>query len=143
MDNAALSIALSGGVALVTAAITAGLTYYLTKRREHEADWRKLKLERYGEYVTALSGVVRRDPSSDAQARYADAVNSIVLVALSSVLIALYAFQDEKSGGAKRESLLNSVMDAPREDIYPGPRRRMATVAIRFMGVPARSTVHS
>ena len=141
MDSAALSAAIAGATAVTVAIATAGLTYYLTKRRERESDWRKLKLERYGEYVTALSGVVKgQDPSAEAQARYADAVNSLALVAPRPVLEALYAFLDERSVGPKKDELLNELMNAVRRDIYPSSRRWHETIADRFVGVPPRST---
>lgn len=67
------------------------------RKREHESDWRKAKLEHYREYVAALAGVAQGRSAPTAQARYADAVNSLTLVAPPAVLKALYAFQDEIS----------------------------------------------
>jgi putative exporter of polyketide antibiotics len=37
-----------------SAIIVAGVSYYLTKRREREVEWRKLKLEHYQKYIAAL-----------------------------------------------------------------------------------------
>ncbi len=71
-----LLLLLGGGL------LVAVVTYVLTKKREHEADWRKAKLEHYREYVAALSAVVQgREITPSAQARYADAVNALTLVA--------------------------------------------------------------
>jgi len=39
----------------------------LARRREHEADWRKLKLGQYQEFILALSGVVRERATPEAQ----------------------------------------------------------------------------
>jgi hypothetical protein len=137
MNVALLAAAISGAVSIAGVVVS----YLLSKRKEREADWRKLKLERYDEYVTALSGVVKgQELTPEAQARYATAVNGIALVAPSTVLKALYAFQDERSGEKSRNPLLNDLMNALRHDIHPGRSNRKDAVAVRFMGVPSRST---
>ena len=136
MNVVLLTAAISGAVSIAGVV----MSYLLSKRKEREADWRKLKLERYDEYVTALSGVVKGgELSLEAQARYATAVNGIALVAPLPILRALYAFQDEKSGGNTRSKLLDNLMNALRHDIHPSRGHREDTIAVRFMGVPARS----
>ena len=72
---------LTAVIAAATALTVAGFTNYLTKARERESEWRKLKLERYREYVSALSGIVEGSATSEAHKRYADAVNELQLVA--------------------------------------------------------------
>jgi membrane protein implicated in regulation of membrane protease activity len=54
-----LTVALSASVSAGVAIISAIITYVLTRKREHRADWRKLKLNQYQEFLLALSGVVR------------------------------------------------------------------------------------
>ena len=52
-----------GAIISACAAIGAVIvTYILTKRREHEADWRKFKFFQYQEFVLALPGIVNRSP---------------------------------------------------------------------------------
>jgi hypothetical protein len=136
MNVVLLTAAISGAVSIAGVIVS----YLLSKRKEREADWRKLKLERYDEYVTALSGVVKGgELSLEAQARYATAVNGIALVAPPTILRVLYAFQDEKSGGNKRSKLLDNLMNALRHDIHPGRGHRKDAIAVRFMGISARS----
>ncbi len=65
------------------------LTYILTGRKEHAADWRKLKFEQYREFILALSGIVEGRSTDAAQLRYADAANAMMLVAPASVYQAL------------------------------------------------------
>jgi hypothetical protein len=74
-------------------------SYLFAKWREREAEWRKLKLDHYREFVAALSGVVGERSNAPAQGRFSEAVNAMVLVAPSVVLRALYAFHDEVRAG--------------------------------------------
>ncbi|CAJ0803751.1 hypothetical protein LMG19083_03938 [Ralstonia psammae] len=97
MDNALGNTALTAIAAGLFALLVAVVTYLLTKKREHESEWRKAKLEHYREYVAALSGITEGRSSLAAQARYSDAVNSMTLIASPAVLAAVYAFQDEIS----------------------------------------------
>lgn len=143
MTNAALTAVVSGTVAVITSVLTAAVTYLLTKRREQEADWRKLKLERYGEYVAALSGIIQgREISRASQARYADAVNGMSLMARPSVLAALHAYLHENSYGntertdAKHDELLNRLVRTIRQDVAPARHQSTAPIAIRFYSVP-------
>lgn len=83
MDNALGNTALTALTAIAAglfALLVAVVTYLLTKKREHESEWRKAKLEHYREYVAALSGITEGRSSSAAQARYSDAVNSMTLM---------------------------------------------------------------
>jgi hypothetical protein len=108
----------SGSVAISIPAVT----YWLTKRRDHEAAWRDLKLKHYQEFMIALSGVVGARTNLDTRAKYADAANAMSLVAPPSVLRALYEFQDEISlrGDARdrlrHDAKLTALMGAMRAD---------------------------
>jgi hypothetical protein len=123
-DGTVFTALVSGAVALATVTFTQALTHYFGRKRDHEADWRRLKLDHYKEYVAALSGIVC---SSDAAAhrRYRDAANSLNLVAPPKVLIALRAFLDETSvknrnrTDSKYESLFSQLMRYMRNDCHP------------------------
>jgi hypothetical protein len=123
MDGTVFTALVSGAVALGVVA----LTNFYGRKRDHEADWRKMKLEQYKEYITALSGTVHHPYDSAVQRRYTDAVNSMGLIAPPKVLIALYGFLDETSfknvnrTSQKYDSLLSSLMRAMREDSHPKP----------------------
>lgn len=144
MDSATVSAAIAGAVAVTVAGLTAGLTYVLTKRREHESEWRKIKLDLYKSYVIALSGVVRHDRTIENQAQYADAVNSLTLVGSPAVLKALYAFQDDVSdptvsaNKAILQRRVEHLLNALREDIHPYPRGQSRNLTFRFMEPPPR-----
>jgi hypothetical protein len=69
------------GISLITAILAAIVTPILARRREHQTDWRRLKLTQYQDFVLALSGIVEGRASPEAQGRYTDAVNSMALIA--------------------------------------------------------------
>ncbi len=140
MNTGLFTAVLSAGAAIGVAV----LTYVLTKRKEREADWRKLKLELYRAYVLALSGVVKVNRTAEDQGKYADAVNSLTLVASSDVLRALYLFQDAISQtGAEGQAIdpekyLDALLKALRQDIYPRSNGSGAPARFRFMSPSAR-----
>ncbi|MDB4876962.1 MAG: exported protein of unknown function [Gemmatimonadetes bacterium] len=115
-------------ISAATALFVAAMTYTLSKRREREADWRKIKLEQYREFILALSGVTGRRATDVDQLRYSDSVNTLSLVAPAPVLEALYAFQDEigarntnKSQQAHDAALTRLLMEI-RRDIHPATK---------------------
>lgn len=116
-------------MAIVVAALTAGATYLLTKRREREADWRKMKLDLYREYMAALSGIVEGRETEEGHVRYVDAVNSLALVASPPVLKKLYAYLDYNSSSnvskslEQHDELLTNLVNALRQDVYPDASR--------------------
>ena len=104
----------------------AGLTYILTRRKEHEAEWRKLKSEQYREFLLALSGVVEGRATMAAHNRYADSVNSLMLVAPARVYQALESYLAETSvlnrakwSLAGHHRCLNVLIHAMRADTDP------------------------
>lgn len=86
---AAALIAALGGIAV------AGATYWFTKKREREAEWRKEKLEHYKAFVAALGGTISGETTPDGQRAFARACNNLNLVAPQAVIEALRKFQDE------------------------------------------------
>ena len=122
MDAGVLTALTSATVAIVAAAAS----YWFTKRREHENAWRELKLRQYQEFIVALSGVVGSRAVRQARTRYADAANSLALVAPHRVLKALYDFQDEISlrgqarDPARHDARLTALRSAMRVDAQSG-----------------------
>jgi len=102
------------------------LTYILTRRKEHEADWRKLKFEQYREFILSASGIVEGRVTAAAHLRYADALNAMMLIAPAPVYQALAAFRDEtschniaRSSRAEHDRLLTILVRAMRADMDP------------------------
>jgi hypothetical protein len=129
---------ISGSVAVIAVVVT----NWLARRREHEADWRKLKFAQYQEFVLALSGIVNERSSREGQARYSDAVNSMALIAPMKVLRALTEFQSEISYMNRTRSqeahdrLLDPLLRAMRADIHPHYAPEPVGYTFKLLGVP-------
>lgn len=120
-----VTAALAAAVSLIAGVMVAIVTSALTRKREHESEWRKLKFGQYQELLAAISGIVEGRSTPQAHARYADAVNSMALVAPSPVLMALHAFQNEIScknisrSQTAHDRLLGDLLRALRADMLP------------------------
>jgi hypothetical protein len=142
MEGTIEIVSISGAFSILAVIVTQIITYYSNKKRDHEADWRKIKLEQYKEYIAALSGTVHHPYDSVVQRRYTDAVNSMGLIAPPKVLIALYGFLDETSfknvnpTPQKYDSLLSSLMRAMREDSHPKPPKDSTEFIFRTLDCP-------
>ena len=121
----AITVALiSAGAAFVVAP---AISYYLTKKKEREADWRKYKFEQYKEFVTALSGIVGTDSTPAGNQRFAVACNTLNLIASKAVTTALHEFQDEirvsntNRSRTRHDALLSRLIWEIRADLgIPG-----------------------
>jgi hypothetical protein len=137
--NTALVAALIAGTVSLAVAV---LAHLFSKKRDRESDWRKLKLETYKEYVLALSGVVHTGRDQNSQRRYADAVNSFILVAPPNVLRALYAFQEEISYKnesrdlGKNEALFSDLARVMRLDCHPDDPHDSREFIFRTLDIP-------
>ncbi|HVC60834.1 MAG TPA: hypothetical protein VND19_10790 [Acetobacteraceae bacterium] len=135
MNPGFLSAVLSGAAAITVAV----LTYLLTKHKEREADWRKVKLDLYKEYVAALSSQL--NDLTATQTRYVDAANALTLVAPLSVIKALYAFNDglfvNQSGNLT--DIIQALLGALRQDIHPSLRRNREDPGLRLFRKSAAS----
>jgi hypothetical protein len=140
MDGTVFTALVSGVVALGTVTVTQTLTYFFSKKRDHEADWRKKKLEHYIEYLAAFSVAVRKGSNSTEQQRYADAASSLTLVAPPSVLIALYAFQNGLKSKDSRpdelQDMWSSLVRAMRKDCHPNDPKDSAECMFEAIDFP-------
>ena len=134
MDTPIFVAVISAAASLAVAAIT----FFLTKRKEREAEWRKQKLEHYREFLDALSGTVGTDSTPEAQRRWARASNTIGLVASQRVLAALWQFQDSIARSNPNPSVenhdrkLNQLMLAIRADLGVSPADEPEHFAFRL-----------
>lgn len=141
-----LALAITAGLSTSAAVITAIITYVLTKRRERESDWRKLRLDLYREFVLAISGVVKERATEERHQRYADAVNSMSLVAPMAVLTALDNFQREISyinknrSDERHDHLFSDLIKAMRKDIHPYLVTADKNFNFRLLSIPPENT---
>lgn len=98
--------------------------YFLNRNKEQEADWRKMKLACYQEFVLANSGIDKNRETKNAHIRFADAVNAIVLVAPGDILAAQEEFLSEnaKTGAERDQKKISELYDRlirkMREDVW-------------------------
>jgi hypothetical protein len=130
MDGSIVAALIVAPLSFAGALITVVLTQSGSRKRDHEADWRKLKLESYTEYFTALSEANAHPADVAARVRYIDAANRLTLVAPPVVLAAFNPYQKEsnsyrliQSPTPEQIDLLNSraraFIRAMREDCHP------------------------
>ncbi|MBV8093298.1 MAG: hypothetical protein JO110_08685 [Acetobacteraceae bacterium] len=116
--------------ACVTAFATVGavlITYYLTKKKDRDAEWRKVKTEYYQEFLQALSAwVTTKEQGSGA--RYVNATNMLNLIASARVIKALRAFQKAvravRANGKSSIPELDSLLMEIRRELHPGRREK-------------------
>jgi hypothetical protein len=120
-------------ISSVTAILVAALTYYTTKQREREAEWRREKLTHYKDYFAALAETVGEDVSPDARARYCIAFNTVGLFASQEVIDCLHAFQEitrlplNEIDGVEHDGRLTRLVLAVRRDLKLRPNDDPAT----------------
>jgi hypothetical protein len=132
--------------ALLTAVVTAlgGIAaYWLTKKREREAELRREKLEHYKDFVASLSSAIDRGAGKDAQVAFARACNRLMLVAPQTVIDALDAFYDEvadaKAGKIPdlKYKRMSRLFFEIRRDLGISPDDDVATFNVALRAVPA------
>jgi hypothetical protein len=114
-------------VAAASGVIVTAVSYYLTKKKDREADWRKYKYEQYKEFMVSISGIVAGDSTPEGNRVFAKACNTLHLIGSKGVLGALHAYQDEarysnpNHSAAKETALLSNLVWEIRKDIeIPG-----------------------
>jgi len=133
--NASVWVAI---VSAVAGLLTAAFTYAVTKQREREADWRKLKLEMYREFTTAMAGMAEGDATDEIKKRFNIASNSLHLIASKSAVDALEAFRFEISAGNQNRSaeahdkLLSRLFWEIRRDLGEVPTENPADFRMRL-----------
>jgi len=113
--------------------LVAVFTYWSTKQRERDAEWRKEKIVYYKSFVESLSGIVEGNEIPEGHKLYAKATNNLLLFAPQSVIEALNAFRLENSvsnkdrSQEKHDALLAALLLAVRQDIGVHPADDPAT----------------
>lgn len=113
--------------------LVAVFTYWSTKKRERDAEWRKEKIVYYKSFVESLSGIVEGNEIPEGHKLYAKATNNLLLFAPQSVIEALNAFRLENSvsnkdrSQEKHDALLAALLLAVRQDIGVHPADDPAT----------------
>jgi len=113
-------------VAVITAGagvIASALSFFLTKMKEREAEWRTQKLNHYKAFMVALNAIVGPPAPVEDRVRFADAANNLFLFGSKDVLVALRDFLDVTADSRTRadldrhDELLTNLILAIRKDI--------------------------
>ena len=123
----------STSIGAIGAILVAGVTYYLGKAKDREAELRSQKFLHYKELIDALNGIVGSDPPWENQRRWARAANTLALVASQEVLSALTQFQEATKISAPQhirrlhDERLATLLLAIRTDLAVQPRDNQET----------------
>lgn len=113
-------------VAVISAAaalLASALTFYLTKQKEREAEWRKQKLDHYKEFMAALNGIAAKEAKIEDRIRFAEAANNLWLIGAPKLLVALRAYLLESAKPPNRrdytehDRTLTALIVEVRKDI--------------------------
>lgn len=129
------------------AAITiAAITYWSTKQREREAEWRKEKLGHYKEYFAALAANVGAHSTNESSKNYAIAFNTVGLFASQEVIKCLHNYQDltrlpaDQVPREKHDKLLTELVLAIRKDLKLKPKDNIESFKYMVIASSARQT---
>jgi len=105
--------------ACAVAFVAPAISYYLTKRKERDAEWQRFKFELYKEFVESAGGAAAVNPSPEDLARFTAACNTLHLAASKGALDALHDFQDDlmSRGGQRQHELLSRLAWELRKDL--------------------------
>ena len=120
MDTPIVAALISAAAVVVVAP---AISYYLTKKKERDADWQMYKFEQYREFVTALGGIVGADATPEGTRRFAVLFNTLHLSASHDVITALHEYHDEirdsntKKSPDRLQTLVSKLIWAIRRDL--------------------------
>lgn len=107
--------------------IVTAVSFYLTKKKEREAHWRKYKYEQYKEFMVTISVIGASYATSESHRAFAKSCNILHLIGSRGVLDVLHAFQNEikssnpSHSAAEQSALLSKLVWEVRKDIeIPG-----------------------
>jgi hypothetical protein len=114
-------------IAAPSGVIVTAVSFYLTKKKEREADWRKYKYEEYKEFLLSVSGTVGTDSTPEGNRSFAKACNTLHLIGTKGVIAAPHAYQDEirisnpSHSALAHDALLSRLIWGIRKDVgIPG-----------------------
>ena len=120
-------------IAFLGSLMVAVLTYWFTKQREREAEWRKEKLAHYKAFIESFSGIIEGDSSPEGHKSFAKATNNLLLFAPQSVIAALNEFRhgirvsNMNRTQQEHDRLLAALLLAIRRDVGVWPADEPST----------------
>lgn len=122
---------LVAAISAFSAIAVAAITYWASKNRERETEWRKEKLSHYKEYISALSGTVGHGSTPESKKRYALAFNTVGLFASQEVIKCLHNYQEltrlTQVPQREHDELLTKLVLEIRRDLRLKPKDNEST----------------
>lgn len=124
--------------------VIAAISYFLTKRQQREIDWRNLKLDHYRNLLMSISDLAVDNTDVEAHYRFAQAINTIALVAPQNVIEAMLEFHDgvkqsnEHRSQFLHDKLLAKLLFTIRKDLKLRPKDNINTFNYHLVGAPPR-----
>ena len=120
-------------IAAAASAIASAITFFLTRKKEREAEWRKLRVEQYRELITAMSEVAGEATPRNNQ-RLALAANQVGLLASSEVLRYQTMLLDAVATGRleDHDNILTSLMHAIRMDLQVPDAEQQSGISFKI-----------
>lgn len=121
MDTSVIVAVISTAAGVTVAA----LSFYFSKKKDREADWRKYKFEQYKEFLVSMSGIVGTGSTPESKRSFAMACSALHLIGSKGVLVALHALLDAIGDPsltrAAHDALLSKLIWEIRQDVgIPG-----------------------
>ncbi len=132
-------------IAFIGAMLSSLITYFLTKKKDRESEWRKEKLSYYKAFIESLSRIIEDESTPEGQQQFAQAGNNLLLFAPHDVLKALSAFREEIRTSNKtrtreaHDRLLTQLLLRIRADIGVFPVDDSATFTARLWASGTRA----
>jgi hypothetical protein len=129
-------ITVSGGF------ILASISYWLTKKKEIEAELRQQKVKHYMDFVLALNGIIAEQTTQKGQIDFATAFNNLYLFAPQAVIDALHEYSNQidpsnpNRSSQEHNRLLTKLFFEIRKDlrVYPPDNEETFKVWLRGSG---------
>lgn len=128
--------------------IIAAFSYFLTKQQQRENDWRNLKLDHYKNLLMSISDLAVDNEDVEAHYRFAQAMNTIALVAPQDVIEAMLEFHDgvkqsnENRSQILHDKLLATLLLTIRRDLKLSPKDKRNTFYYHLVGAPPRKSIN-
>lgn len=133
-------------ISALAAIVVAAATFWATKSREREAEWRKEKFFHYKEYFAALAGNVGGHSNAESKKRYAIAFNTVGFFASQEVIECLHKYQEltrlpaNEVSLEEHDKLLTKLVLAIRRDLSLKPEDNASCFSYMLISSQASET---
>lgn len=123
-------------IAMAASIVVPSITFFLTKKKEREVEWRKLRVEQYKELMDAMSNVAGESPSAESRKRLALTANQVGLFASPAVLRQMTRLLNAVAAGSgdNQDEIITSLIHAIRTDLKVPDAGSHEDIQLRLWG---------